>query len=64
MAEIINLRENQNTPNDLLTLEEVVRKYGIKYDFIYKWSRRLGVIPFLPLYLRFIMLAISFSFYL
>lgn len=45
MAEIINLRENQSTPNDLLTLEEIVQKYGIKYDFIYKWSRRLGVIP-------------------
>jgi hypothetical protein len=45
MAEIINLRENQNTPDDLMTLKEVVKKYGIKYHFIYKWSCRLGVIP-------------------
>lgn len=45
MAEIINLRENRDTPNDLLTLKEVKEKYGIKYDFIYKWSVRLGVIP-------------------
>ena len=45
MAEIINLRENQNTPEDLLTLKEIMEKYGIKYDFIYKWSVRLGVIP-------------------
>lgn len=45
MAEILSLRENRNTPDDLLTLKEVVNKYGIKYDFIYKWSCRLGVIP-------------------
>ena len=43
MAKIVNLRENQNIPNDLLTLKEVVKKY--ETDFIYKWSRRLGVIP-------------------
>lgn len=45
MAEIISLRENQNTPDDLMTLNEVVEKYGIKYHFIYKWSCRMGVIP-------------------
>ncbi len=45
MAEIIKLIENQDTPNDLMTLNEIVKKYGIKYDFIYKWSCRLKIIP-------------------
>ena len=46
MAEIINLRENQNTlPKDLKTFNELVEKYGVKYSYLYKYGCRLQEIP-------------------
>ena len=29
---------NRDMPNDLMLFSEIKEKYGLKYDFLYKWS--------------------------
>lgn len=37
MSNIIKFNQNEY-PNDLLTIAEVKEKYGLGYSFVYKWT--------------------------
>lgn len=40
MNNVINLErfKNENRPDDLLKIKEFESKYGLKYDYLYKWA--------------------------
>jgi len=37
MSNVIKFNQNEY-PNDLLTISEVKKKYGVSYGFVYKWA--------------------------
>jgi len=37
MSNVIKFNQNEY-PNDLLTISEIKKKYGVSYGFVYKWA--------------------------
>ena len=37
MSNVIQFNQNEY-PNDLLTISEIKKKYGVSYGFVYKWA--------------------------
>ena len=37
MSNVIQFNQNEY-PNDLLTISEIKKKYGLSYGFVYKWA--------------------------
>lgn len=46
MNNVINLNKSKiEIPNDLMTFKEIELKYKIKYDTLYKYTKRIKEIP-------------------
>ncbi len=46
MNNVINFNKSKiEIPNDLMTFKEIELKYKIKYDTLYKYTKRMNEIP-------------------